>query len=282
MRPIARHPAIALSLGLAMAVAAPVLAQRGRTVYPDEGVGTGDAILRVRELSEAGNTPEALRVLQKTLEAEGEQLIASAADKDLFIPVRGFIHDLLLSSPDLLTRYRTEQEPAAAKLLELGKYDDVESTRLLTPSGCEAVLRLAQIELEAARFESARLMLQQLERHPDRARGSKHAADAARLAGVIAGYLKRADISAWAQRWAAEAGVSGAVVPSNVPPAPAISIKSSTNPLDAQPATDLSGIPSPPLQSITIDPGRIADRHGDDVPDDNRVFNPRNRAPWIF
>src|SRR5436309_10723607 len=117
MRPIARHLRIALFLGLILMGAAPALAQRGRTVYPDEGVGTNDALVRVRELSEAGNTPEALRVLQKTLESEGEQLIASPADADIFIPVRGFIHALLLGSPDLLARYRTEQEPAAAKLL---------------------------------------------------------------------------------------------------------------------------------------------------------------------
>src|SRR5215831_99737 len=107
MRPIARQFATAIGMALGLALfCGSALGQRGRTVYPDEGVGTTDALVRVRELSEAGNTPEALRVLQKTLESEGEQLIASPADKDVFVPVRGFIHDLLLSSPDLLARYR--------------------------------------------------------------------------------------------------------------------------------------------------------------------------------
>jgi outer membrane protein assembly factor BamB len=282
MRPIARHPYLILALGLVLGLAAPALAQRGRTVYPDEGVGTTDALVRVRELSEAGNTPEALRVLQKTLEAEGEQLIASPADKDVFIPVRGFIHDLLLSSPDLLSRYRTEQEPAAAKLLEAGKFNELEQTRLLTTSGFEAVLRLSQTELEAARFESARLMLQQLERHPDRTKGSRQAADAAKLAGAIAGFLKRTETSAWAQRWASEAGLSGTVIPTAIPAAPAISIKSSASPLDNQLTPDLSNIPGTPLQSITLEPGRIVDRDGDGIPDDNRVYQQRNKTPWMF
>src|SRR6187402_271543 len=107
MRPIARQFAAALGLVLGLALSGHALAQRGRTVYPDEGVGTNDALVRVRELSEAGNTPEALRVLQKTLESEGEQLIAnpSEADGNVFVPVRGFIHAILLDSPDLLARY---------------------------------------------------------------------------------------------------------------------------------------------------------------------------------
>jgi outer membrane protein assembly factor BamB len=279
MRPIARP--IALALGLVLA-AAPALAQRGRTVYPDEGVGTGDALVRVRELSEAGNMPEALRVLQKTIEAEGEQLIASPADKEVFIPVRGFIHELLLSNPDLLKRYRTEQEPAAAKLLEAGKYSELEQTRLLTTSGFEAVLRLAQIELEAARFESARLMLRQVENHPDRVKGSKQAQDAARLAGEIAGFLKREPVKVWAQRWAADAGLSAATIPDGIPPAPAISLRSSVSPLDPQAVPDLAGVPGTPLQSVLLDSGHLEDRDGDGVPD-SPVYQQRYaNTRWIF
>src|SRR4051812_21408003 len=68
-------PGLGLALGLFLTALPSAHAQRSKTVYPDEGVGTRDALVRVRELSEAGNMPEALRVLQKTMEAEGEQLV---------------------------------------------------------------------------------------------------------------------------------------------------------------------------------------------------------------
>jgi outer membrane protein assembly factor BamB len=284
MRPIARQSAraIALALGLVLLGASPAAAQRGRTVYPDEGVGTNDALLRVRELSEAGNTPEALRVLQKTIDSEGEQLVASPADKDVFIPVRGYIHEQLLADPDLLNRYRTEQEPAAARLLAEGKYNEVEQTRLLTTSGFEAVLRLAQIELETARFESARLMLRQLERHPDRVKGSTQAKDAATLAGAIAGYLKRDSVTAWAQRWAAEAGLGGPVVPSNLPPPPTITLRTAASPLDPQLPIDMTAIPGAPLQSVLLDTLHLEDRDGDGVPDAPAYQQRYAKTPWIF
>src|SRR6185369_10849474 len=132
-------------------------------------------------------------------------------------------------------------------------YNELEQTRLLTTSGFEAVLRLSQIELEAARFESARLMLQQLERHPDRVKGSKQSQDAAGLAGVIAGFLRREPAAAWARRWASEAGVSADVVPASVPGVPAVALKSSVTPLDPQLAPDISKIPAVPLQSVLLD-----------------------------
>src|SRR5262245_26561192 len=284
MRPIARQlaPALGLLLGLAL-FCGPALAQRGRTVYPDEGVGTVDAMVRVRELSEAGNTPEALRVLQKTLESEGEQLIANPADDgNVFVPVRGFIHALLLDSPDLLTRYRAEQEPAAAKLLAEGSYNELERTRLLTTSGFEAVLRLSQMEMEAARFESARLMLQQLERHPDRAKGSKQGQDAAALAGVLAGFLRRESASAWARRWAGEAGLGVDVVPAGVPGVPALAVRTSVTPLDPQLTPDLSKMPGAPLQSVLLDTTRFQDRDGDGVPDVPAYQQRFANVRWIF
>ncbi len=279
MRPIAKHLFPCVLVLTAALLPAQALAQRSRGMFLDEAVTARDALVRVRELSDAGNAPEALRVLQKTLEAEGDALIISPGDKDLYLPVRDHILTLLLASPELLQRYRLEQEPAARALLEQGKIAEVESTRLLTTSGLEAVLRLAQVELESARFESARLMLMQLEHHPDRAPGSKAGADAARLAVMIASYLSRPDADAWAQRWTTESlGAAPAVPPQ--PPVPPLARASGTSALNAQRRPDLAGTPAQPLQSVPLDPERLAqERSGQPMPQYRARFAD---TPWIL
>jgi len=264
MRPIARPIALGLLMVLtAGGVTTPALAQRGRNVFPDEGVGTRDALLRVGELNQAGNAPEALRVLQKTLENEGSQLVQTES-LDLFVPVRSHIHALLLSQPELLTRYRLEQEPAARKLLDEGRLAELEQSRLLTTSGFEGALRLAQVELESARFESARLMLAQLEGHPDRAKGAAGAAPAARLAGLVAAYLPRAEVKAWATRWATEAGLDPSkAIPAEAPKVPAEAGMKGVSPLGQQALPRLKGVPQRPLQSVALDVERLeAERNG--------------------
>ncbi len=277
MRPIARPIALAL-LAAAACFPAAVVAQR-RTVFPDEGVGTRDAVIRVRELSDAGNTPEALRVLQKTLESEGGQVVLSPSDPDVYISVRAHIHDLLLANPALLTRYRQEQEPAARALLDQNRVAEAESTRLLTASGFEAALRLAQSELESARFESARLMLQQLEQHPDRVKGSRLAADAAMLAAMLVPYLPREDVRAWATRWALEAGLDAKLVPTTPAPVPADAASAGVSSLHPQRTPDLSTVPASPLQSVALDIERL---------ESERIADPRQfqqrftNTPWII
>ncbi|HYE60917.1 MAG TPA: PQQ-binding-like beta-propeller repeat protein [Phycisphaerales bacterium] len=278
MRPIARPIALALLMVLTAGVATtPALAQRGRSVFPDEGVGTRDALIRVSELSQAGNMPEALRVLQKTLETEGGQVVQSLDQPDLFVPVRAHIHSLLIASPDLLNRYRLEQEPAARQLLEQNRLTELEESRMLTPSGFEAVLRLAQVELEAARFESARLMLSQLEQHPDRADKAR-GADAARLAGMIASYLPREDVRAWAARWSKDAGLNGEAM---LPPAkiPTEAAARGVSPLVTQIAPKFDNVPARPLQSVGLDLERLEVERSPDAP---AYLNRVGASPWII
>ena len=250
---------VAAALAVAALTASPAWAQRARNVFPDEGVGTRDAMIRVRELSEAGSGAEALRVLQKTVEAEGDQFLASEADPDLYVPVRTFVNEMLLGDPELLRRYRETEGPRAAELLAAGRLAEVERTRLLTPAGFEAALRLAQLELESARFESARLMLEGLERHPDRAPGGRGAVDAAVLAGQSAAYLGRAEALAWAARWGAEAGLGPEAMPVRVTETPAAARERGRTPLDPQPALTDAGAGPAPLRSIVLDPRRVAE-----------------------
>src|SRR5204863_8263479 len=96
-----------------------------------------------------------------------DKVLEIPGDGDLFVSVRARAHALLLSNPALLERYRADQSRPAQDLLDTDP-ESVERTRLLTPAGFEGALRLAQEHLESARFEAARLVLEQLESHPDR------------------------------------------------------------------------------------------------------------------
>ncbi|CAG0962591.1 hypothetical protein PHYC_00808 [Phycisphaerales bacterium] len=252
----------------AVALSPAAMAQRARGVNPDDSVIAPDALTRMRELADVGNVPEALRVLQSVLESEGDRLLASESDEDLYLPVRRIVHAMLLRTPELLTRYRDQEGPRAAQLLGEGDLAGVERSRFLTSAGLEATLRLAQMELESGRFESARLYLEQLEVHPDRRAGSREAKDAAALAMTIASFLRREPATAWAERWAKEASLEGAVLAA--PPAPELSRPSRT-PLDATGALDLSTLPAIPLQSAVIDV-RPAET-GEDTP---------SRSAWVF
>lgn len=236
-------------------------AQQRRSVYPDDSVVAKDAILRVAELHQAGNTTEALRVLQGIMDSDADKVLASTTDADLYYPVRRRVHELLLATPDLLARYREQEEPKAAALLARNDFAEAERTHLLCPSGFEAALRLAQLELESARFESARLMLQQLESHPDRAPSSPGAADASRLASTIAAYLNRDGsrpaLAAWAAKWATDAHSGAAPAPA-APKGPSGIMLNGQGPLEGFPAPPASPV-STPLQTVLIDQGATSE-----------------------
>ena len=257
----ARYRTIAACLLLACAaLSAPAQDRRG--VYTDDSVVARDALLRVRELHDAGNAAEALRVLQNLLENDGDKVLARnaldpAADGDLFIPVRRHVHDLLRRYPDLLAAYIGQQEPRAARLLEQGEGALVEQTLFLTPSGFEATLRQAQLELEAGRFESARLILTPLIDHPAALAGSAPASEAARLASLIAAYIPRDEVAAWAKTWADLARLAPDELTLPVPAAPALALARGRTPLDSWSRSPQTGGPQRPLRSTPLDPATV-------------------------
>lgn len=190
---------LTLAAGLAVGLCSRVEAQQEpvRTAFPDDSVIAGDTLSRAAELAEGGNPTEAVRVIQQLLLIEPDKVIPTAADRSLFVPVRMVVHAFLLERPELLEKYRIQEEPEALKLLGDGDIEGVERSRFLTTSGLEATLRLAQRRFEAGQFDSARLTLEGVERHPDFAGAS--AAAVAELSGRIAAYLGRADAKAWAE-----------------------------------------------------------------------------------
>lgn len=235
-------------------------------VYPDDSVQARETLSRVDELLATRNLAEAARVVQALLENEGDRVLESKQDGDVFFSVREHIHRLLLDKPALLERYRSSEGPRAAKLLEDGGLLDVEHTRLLTSAGFEAALRIAQRRFEAAQFEAARQTLEQLEHHPDRK--NENAADAASLAAKIARFVDRADVRTWAERWKKEAGIQpGATDPVALPAGLRNEVVS---PASGGLATDWRALPESALVSTVL--SRRPARDGEDDENDLQAF----------
>lgn len=272
------------SVGLALLLASlapglsPALARQAGPVFPDDSLAAREALTRVEELSAAGNLGEAARVLQQVLEREGDRVVEAPGRPDLFIPVRERAHQLLLAAPALLERYRAAEGPRAeAQLITAEGVEAAEHSRLLTPAGFEAALRLAQEHFESARFEAARLTLRQLDHHPDRQPGSAAARDAARLADQVARRLARPEVTDWAAGWLKEAGAEAAAAPVEPRP-PATAVLSPFNP---GPAFSPDHVVDHPLATAWISPelaqsaegarrrrgrGRIIDQDSADQP----------------
>lgn len=244
-----RRGAWALAAIAGLCVASPAWAQFARAVNPDQSVTAEDAMLRVRELGEAGNTSEALRVLQQLLETDADRMVPvqDTQDPERFESVRAACHRLLLGWPELLTRYRAAEEQNALRQLAEGKHREVERSRFMTQAGLEATLRIAQEDLEAGRFEAARMRLEECDEHPD-AKGPL-AKDRAQLAIEAAHQIGRDAVRAWAEALAREAGVQ-TEANWNVRRAPARYAQATTG-LDAQPPIDAGSIGAQALNSLS-------------------------------
>lgn len=167
---VASVPGVLSAVGLATAgpLASSVLAQvQANPVYVDESPTATDSLTRVREHLASGNLDEAVRVVQTLLDEAGEKVVASEGDAELLTSVRTRVHGLLAGDAALLARYRAVVGPRAERLAEEGQWATLERTLLFTPSGLDAALRLAQSQIEDARFQAARLTLEQLPKHPD-------------------------------------------------------------------------------------------------------------------
>jgi outer membrane protein assembly factor BamB len=254
---------------------APAIAQPASPVFVDDSPLAFDGLIRAGELASVGNLDESIRVLQSLLDAEGERLLATPGEQDLFTTVRGRVHAALISNRPLLDRYRAIEEPTARKQLDEGLLESIERSRLLTSAGYEAALRLAQRQIEAAQFHAALQVFEQLDAHPDRAGESGRAA--AELMTLAAGYLGESfprDSAARLARWRTE---------SNLPAwsgdrAPMPDIAPARTAFDPAPATDLTDLLPRPLWSDVM---------GDRLPIDSTLplrsmaNPPREGALWL-
>jgi outer membrane protein assembly factor BamB len=264
-----------------LGAAASIVTAQPREIYPypDDSILARDALPRVLELSTAGNGAEAVRVLQSVLESDGEKVMPGTQDQ-LYVPVRQMAHALLTANPELLERYRVTYSARAQSLVDAGKLREAERAYFMTAPGLEATLRLAQMELESARFESSRLLLESLAAHPDA--GSSRG-EIARLAGVLARYLSRPAVQAWAEGLREQAGLAEEIGPPVAWPAHLVTV--ATGPLTPQRRLNLDEpLAAKPLQRAMIeDFSLISSEPGAALMLDFRQQASQDgRVPWIF
>ncbi|MFG0275476.1 MAG: PQQ-binding-like beta-propeller repeat protein, partial [Phycisphaerales bacterium] len=238
-------------IALAGAPAALAQGQPSNPVYVDDAPGAAEAVARARDLAGAGNVVEAARVLQRLLDDDAGRMAPRPGDPDLFRSVRDAVHETLLDEPELLGAYRVQEREAAERLLQSGRAEAVERTRLLTTPGFDAALLVAQKRLENAQFDAALRVLRQLDRHPDRDGAAGR--DAAGLASLLARYLDGPDAADLASHWRADAGLDSADTEAIEPPPMPVAVTplSGVGPLDLR-----SLVPSPlHSQQLTIAAG---------------------------
>ncbi len=257
--PSPAHPLttlVALLASLLLALSA--RAQIPNPVYVDVSPVARDALVRAREMAAGGNLPQAARELQRLLDEHADRVVPVAGEPDLLRAVRAQAHVTLLENPELLAQYLAAEEPRAREILAEGTLDAarrVESSRLLTTAGFEAVLRVAQSQLEAACFEAARITLEQLESHPFRRDPAGHdaARHAAELMARVVPYLEgdRGEARERAARWGTEAGLDPRQpgVGAERPPAARV-----TSVLAPAPPLDAPSVPNRPLWSAPVEP----------------------------
>lgn len=247
-----RVSAAATALVLPAALACAQSGTIANPVYVDDAPTAADAQVRVRELASAGNLDEAARVLQALLDDHADRVVASPNDADLFVSVRHRVHDMLRANAPLLARYRALFSPRAEAELQAGHDAVVERSFLLTPSGFDAALRIAQKQLEDAQFEAARLTLLQLNGHPDEA--SEKVKPCAAIWAQLLRYLDRDDVRRSAEAWRARAGQKSAPVQAVEWPASATGRSRSA--IEPAPELITDGLVSKPLW--TVDHGSIS------------------------
>jgi outer membrane protein assembly factor BamB len=138
------------------------------------------------------NPGESARIFQELLDRYPFKLVPrSDAERDLFDSVRARVHRALLAAPEVLERYRSIETPAAQRLVEEGRDEELLVSRFLTAPAVSAALRQAQREFEVGHFQNARALLEELQGHPDL--GHQSAAYRLFYLALCANYLIDAD-----------------------------------------------------------------------------------------
>src|SRR5262245_18658225 len=182
-------------------------AQTDNPVYVDDSPQAWELFRQAKDQTR-NNAGEAVRLYQELLDDFGLKLIPfSEATPDQFASVRQRVLETLSEDLALLERYRLIQTPAAEQLLQAQDLQKLAMTRSLTEPGLEALLRLAQQDLEAARFYTALDWLAQAQGHPDLT--GKRAAHCRFMTGLAWHYLNNPHEVEAAQEALAQLGAEG-------------------------------------------------------------------------
>ena len=167
----------------------PASAQQENPVYVDDSPRAWE-LFRLAQDQATNNVGEAVRLYQELLDDYAMKLLpVSNAANDHFLAVRSRVLAEILADRELLDRFRLSGTAEARRLLEVGQLERLARTRSITVPGLQALLRLAQDDLEHGWFHSALDRLQQAAAHPDL--GGREAAHCWYMIGVAAHYLGR-------------------------------------------------------------------------------------------
>jgi hypothetical protein len=165
------------------------IAQQDNPVYVDDSPQAWEIFRRARD-QVRDNTAESVRLYQELLDEFALKLIpVHENDPDLLTAARLRVLTALRGDQKLLERYRLIQTAEAQRLLDADRLDALAMTRSLTEPGLEAMLRLAQRDLESARFFAAQSWLDEATRHPDLT--GRRAAHAQFMMALSAHHLKQ-------------------------------------------------------------------------------------------
>jgi outer membrane protein assembly factor BamB len=235
LRPIESLLLLPIGLLAAAAPMASAVAQEMVSVMVDDSPSAAQRFEQLVAQRE-GNPAEAARLAAELLDEFGERLIpVEDPAGERFRSVRGAVEAALRRWPDLAARHREREEPLARRLLAEGRLEALAQRRAWTTSGLEAVLRLAQRDLEEGRVASALRRLDRVRGHPDlRGAAAQRAATIETLAGWAAGRVDGATLLA------GRAGLDPAAVAAldsivTEPPPPS---RSAASPLEAVPDGD--------------------------------------------
>src|SRR5688572_27925485 len=149
-----------------MPLAHDAAAQSDNPVYVDDSPQAWELFRQAQDQTR-NNASEAVRLYQELLDEYAMKLIpVSENSPDHFRAVRQRVLQALRGSRPLLERYLLIQTPHAETLLQAGELEQLARTRSLTEPGLEAMLRLAQRDVEAARFQTSLSRLFECLSHP--------------------------------------------------------------------------------------------------------------------
>ncbi|MHC4303008.1 MAG: outer membrane protein assembly factor BamB family protein [Planctomycetota bacterium] len=229
-------------------------AQQENPVYVDDSPRAWELFRMARDQARA-NLSEAARLYQELLDDYAMKLLPiSETSGDHFVAVRARVLTELMGNERLLERFRLTETAEAQRLLESGQWQRVAVTRSMTEPGLETLLRLAQDDLESARFQSALDWLWQAVDHPDL--DGRRRAHCWYMIGAAAAYLDLPEPLAEAVETLGALGQEGVSLQAQlerlvaaVPPPP----DDSLTPFDGAASADLGRLVAQPIWSIGLD-----------------------------
>jgi outer membrane protein assembly factor BamB len=263
LRPLADRVSGALAVAtLALATAA-ASGQQDNPVYVDDSPRARQLLLQARDHAR-DNLGEAVRIYQELLDDYGPRLLPSARDPDLFVPVRATVLADLAGDPRLLERYRAAAAAEAQRLLEAGALHDLARSRSLSGPGLEALLRLAQDDLESGSFHAALGRLGEAARHPDL--DARRAGHCWYMAGAAATYLGDPARVEQARAALADMGAEGRPLLDKLQALAALrppAVDRGVSTLDPAPAAELLDLVAQPIWTLPLPDTPLGQRLGD-------------------